>query len=92
MRSRYTAFARGDVDHLLRTWHATTRPPVLELDADLRWTGLEVLATSGGGLLEARGTVQFVARAVRRGRPEELHEHSLFLREQGQWRYVAAVP
>ncbi|WP_275423743.1 YchJ family protein, partial [Virgisporangium ochraceum] len=26
MRSRYSAFALGDADYLLRTWHPTTRP------------------------------------------------------------------
>ena len=34
MRSRFTAFALGDADYLLRTWHPDTRPESLELDPD----------------------------------------------------------
>ncbi|MCU1691363.1 MAG: hypothetical protein JWM64_454 [Frankiales bacterium] len=90
MRSRYTAYARGDVAHLLRTWHPSTRPEPLVLDPEVRWTGLEVLATSGGGLLEVRGRVAFRARAVRRGRVEVLEEDSLFVREGGAWLYLSA--
>jgi SEC-C motif-containing protein len=33
MRSRYSAFERGDVPYLLATWHASTRPTTLELEA-----------------------------------------------------------
>lgn len=88
MRSRYTAYARGDVDHLLRTWHPSTRPGQLVLEPDVRWTGLEVLAASGGGPLEARGRVAFRARYVAGGRPQVLEEDSAFVREGGAWLYL----
>ena len=55
MRSRYSAFAVGDPAYLLATWHPSTRPPSLELDPTVRWTGLDVLATTDGGLLAAEG-------------------------------------
>src|SRR3954454_12676561 len=58
MRSRYSAFVVGDADHLLATWHPSTRPRRLRLDPAVRWTGLEVLATAGGGPLTAEGTVE----------------------------------
>jgi SEC-C motif-containing protein len=32
MRSRYTAFARGDAAYLRVTWHPSTRPAELALD------------------------------------------------------------
>ena len=32
MRSRYAAYASGDRDWLLATWHPSTRPAQLELD------------------------------------------------------------
>ena len=51
MRSRYSAFVVGDADHLLATWHPATRPPSLELHPEVRWTGLDVLGGTGGGLL-----------------------------------------
>ncbi len=86
MRSRYTAHARGDADHLLATWHPSTRPPALDLDPGVRWAGLEVLAASGP--LESRGRVSFRARYVQDGRPHLLEEDSVFVREGGVWLYL----
>jgi SEC-C motif domain protein len=84
MRSRYSAFAVGDADYLLATWHPRTRPPTLRLDDDARWLGLEVLATTGGGLLERHGTVEFRARAS----GGVLEERSRFERIENRWYYV----
>lgn len=90
MRSRYTAFVVGDTAHLLASWHASTRPRALTLEPDLRWTGLTVVATSGGfGGSEA--TVEFEARYDDAGRPGALHENSRFVREGGRWYYVAPI-
>ena len=91
MRSRYTAYVRGDRDHLLRTWHSSTRPDPLVLAPDLRWTGLEVLSASGGGLLDVEGRVAFRAVATTGGRREVLEEDSRFVREGGRWTYLDAV-
>ena len=91
MRSRYSAFALGDAEYLLTTWHTGTRPDTLELDDDVRWTGLDVLATTGGSLLAADGTVEFRASYVRQGRAGAQHENSRFVREDGQWRYLDGV-
>ena len=92
MRSRYSAYARSDADHLLASWHSATRPTRLVLDPDLRWTRLEVVEASGGGLLDTAGTVRFRASHVRRGVPGVLEEHSRFVREDGRWVYVGPVP
>ena len=92
MRSRYSAFAVGDPAYLLRTWHSTTRPRRITLDAGEEWTRLVVLATTGGGLSDAEGTVEFRALSTPRGRSESLHERSQFLREDGRWAYVTALP
>ena len=87
MRSRYSAFVVGDGGYLLETWHASTRPPTLDLDDRVRWTGLEVLATTGGSLLAAEGTVEFRAHYVVGGRAGTQHENSRFVRESGRWYY-----
>ena len=91
MRSRYTAYARQDEAYLRRTWHSSTRPAAMPFDPSLRWTRLEVVATSGGGLLDLTGTVHFRATHVRRGAVGVLEEHSSFGREDGRWVYVAPV-
>ena len=91
MRSRYSAFVVGDADYLLATWHPSTRPRALDLDRDVRWTGLDVLATTGGGLLGAEGTVEFRAHYLRHGAAGSQHENSRFVREDGLWRYLDGV-
>ncbi|MGH6639101.1 MAG: YchJ family protein [Polaromonas sp.] len=86
MRSRYSAFVLGRGAYLLATWHASTRPPQLELDGAAKWLGLEVRSHQ---LLDAdHAEVEFVARCREAGRAQRLHERSRFVREQGRWWYV----
>ncbi len=89
MRSRFSAFAVGDTAYLLKTWHPDTRPGDLELDPVQRWTYLEILGKTGGGLLQNEGTVEFRAHYRHAGLADSLHEDSRFVREDGQWVYVA---
>lgn len=88
MRSRYTAFAVGDVDYLLATWHSDTRPEALHLDPDRRWLHLSVEATRLGGLFDEVGTVDFTAVYRDQSGRGELREHSRFVREHGRWSYL----
>ncbi|MDT8915061.1 YchJ family protein [Amycolatopsis sp. PS_44_ISF1] len=90
MRSRYCAFAVGDSAYLLRTWHPSTRPSRLRLDGRQKWTGLEIIGRTGGGLLQNEGTVEFRAHYRLRGQSEAQHENSRFLREAGSWFYLDA--
>jgi SEC-C motif domain protein len=88
MRSRYSAFAVRNAGYLLRTWSAGTRPPSLSLDPAVRWTGLEVLNTTGGTVFHAEGTVEFRARYRLGAETGEQRENSGFVREGGLWVYV----
>lgn len=88
MRSRYSAFVLGEVGYLLRTWHPDTRPPSLTLDPARRWTGLEIVATTGGGPLHATGTVEFRAHYRAGGVRARQHERSRFRRDAGRWAYL----
>lgn len=87
MRSRFTAFAVGDVDWLLRSWHSSTRPRSLELDPGIRWLRLDVLGTTGGGPFDREGTVAFASHWVAEGRRGSMRELSRFRRDSG-WQYV----
>ena len=96
MRSRYAAFARGDVAYLVRTLHPSQRR--LDTAASLnttiastRWTGLRVLDTRRGGTKDDAGEVEFVAFYDGAGGRGELHERSRFVREAGAWLYVDAT-
>ncbi|UQA97220.1 YchJ family protein [Streptomyces halobius] len=92
MRSRYSAFAVGDAAYLLRTWHPTTRPDALEFERGQRWTGLEILGTTGGSAFHTEGTVEFRAHYTLRGHTDSRYENSRFVREVGQWMYLDALP
>ena len=89
MRSRYAAYAVGDLDHVFRTWHPRTRPDDLAPTPGLAWTGLEIVDTVDGGPDDATGIVEFRASYALGGRAEVLHERSTFERRAGRWVYVS---
>lgn len=88
MRARYTAFAVGDEEFLLRTVPPSNRAPGGLIDPAVTWTGLTISGSAGGGLLADRGTVAFVARYVRDGERGMLKENSRFARIGGRWHYL----
>lgn len=90
MRSRFSAFAVGDADYLLATWHPSTRPTTLELDADVRWYRLDIVRTERGGPLDRDGVVEFTAHYRSPDGGGSQHEVSTFVREADRWLYVSA--
>lgn len=88
MRSRYSAFALSNEKYLLRSWHPSTRPSALQLDAGTRWLRLEILAATDGGAFGTGATVTFRAYYSEDGRPGELREKSRFVRYEGAWVYL----
>ncbi len=88
MRARYSAHVRGDGGFLLASWHPDTRPPEALVDLGMTWLGLEVMATEGGGALDAEGLVEFRARYRTTVGPGVLHERSRFVRLAGRWVYL----
>jgi SEC-C motif-containing protein len=86
MRSRYSAFVRGDVPYLLATWHSSQRPAELTLEAGAKWLGLEIKQHHVTGADSAE--VDFVTRFRLGGKAVRQHERSRFVREDGRWFYV----
>ncbi|THJ35184.1 hypothetical protein E8K88_04075 [Lampropedia aestuarii] len=86
MRSRYTAYSLLLRDYVLATWHASTRPSTLELDANTRWLGLEVRDHTV--VDDTHSEVEFVARYREQGRGQRMQERSRFVKEEGRWWYV----
>ncbi len=87
MRSRYSAYAVGDLDYVWRTWHPRTRPEVLT-SSDEVWTGLEILDTVAGQHGDEQGQVEFRAHYHRNRRSGTLHERSHFAVRARRWFYV----
>ncbi len=88
MRSRYSAYARGDADHLFRTWHPRTRPPDVTVDDDVVWKGLDVTDVVAGGIDDDTGEVEFTARYD----DGMMRERSRFERRAGRWVYLDGTP
>ncbi|HWS52341.1 MAG TPA: YchJ family metal-binding protein [Microbacterium sp.] len=88
MRSRYTAFALGRADHLLASWHPSTRPRSMELEDDVEWRRLVIVDTERGGPFDRDGVVEFEAHWRTAGARGILHERSRFVREDRRWLYV----
>ena len=88
MRSRFSAFAVGDANYLLSTWHPSTRPDDLELDEGLRWYRLDIIDRVAGGPLDTEGIVEFEAfyKGTERG---SQRERSRFVREGKRWFYLS---
>lgn len=91
MRSRYAAFVVHDAAYLLRSWHPSTRPSGISFEPAQRWTGLQILHTTGGTAFHAEGTVEFEAHFTVGGHGHSQHEVSRFVREDGHWVYLNAV-
>jgi SEC-C motif domain protein len=94
MRARYSAHAVHDEPYLLDTWDPATRPDHVDFDASVRWTRLEVLATTGGNLLDTQGTVEFLAHYTDGdgvGQSRTHHELSRFVRNDQRWAYLGLV-
>lgn len=91
MASRFSAFALLDEQYVLATWHHSTRPSALPLEAGLDWVRLEVVDVVGGGPFESSGIVEFRAHYRSASGRGSIHERSRFLREDGRWFYVDAV-
>ncbi|MFE0750937.1 YchJ family protein [Gordonia sp. NPDC058843] len=91
MRSRFTAFALGDRNHLLVSWHPDTRPATLDLDESMRWYRLDIDSTQAGSPFDADGEVTFTAYYRRGAERGFLHERSRFTRSDGRWVYVDGV-
>jgi SEC-C motif-containing protein len=91
MRSRYTAFFRGNSDYLLETWHSSTCPEQLRLEPGVTWFGLQILDCQAGEAEDPEGWVEFVAKFNGRDRLQCLHERSRFAKQEDRWFYVDGV-
>jgi len=96
MRSRYVAFTRADVNYLMLSHHSKTRPikerkNIERWAKSVTWMGLSILQTQDGKATDELGYVEFKALYLEAGQPQQIHEKSLFRRENQYWVYVSGV-
>ena len=89
MRSRYSAFATGNIDYLIATHHpskhkADDRQTLGDTIAESEWLSLRVLNAGAN-------TVEFVAFHRTNKQIGQLHEKSDFVFQNGRWYYLSGV-
>ena len=90
------AFTTADVDYLMQSHHSDTRPlkerkKIKKWAESVQWMGLVILNTQGGEITDDTGYVEFRALYLEAGKMQEIHEKSLFKRENQKWVYVSGV-
>ena len=85
MRSRFSGFVLGLTEYLNKSWHSSTRPDGLSLEADDQWLKLEIIKSTDS-------QVHFKAFFKDTDSPQGfsvLEELSDFIKEDGHWFYVS---
>ena len=94
MRSRYVAFTMANIEYLIESHHTSTRQ-IKEIRAIKKWTksiewmGLIIVKCEAGDLNDEMGYVEFRAFYREAGQMEQIHERSLFNRENNKWVYLS---
>jgi SEC-C motif-containing protein len=96
MRSRYVAFTTANVNYLMRSHHSETRPvkekqQIKKWAQSVQWMGLTILNAQQGEAADDIGYVEFRALYMEDGQMQQIHEKSLFKRENQRWVYVSGV-
>jgi SEC-C motif-containing protein len=96
MRSRYSAYVRGDADYLQRTSAGEAllrfdRADIVQSFRTTEWLGLEIVKVEAGQVMDSTGHVTFTARFRQGGRLHALSERSEFRRVGGAWRYCSGA-
>lgn len=94
MRSRYTAFVKGEIRYLKKT---STGKALLEFNEDeatqwsckSEWLGLRILTTKMGKNDDSKGVIEFIATYRYKNQTYEHHEKSLFEKDSdGFWFFI----
>lgn len=95
LRSRYTAFALGEIDYVLATHHTRTRHEVKREEIEdwsrnSEWLGLKIVQTEAGQASDTQGTILFCAQYKQGDESHDHWEQSYFEKEGGEWRFLDA--
>mgnify|MGYP002018700702 CR=1 FL=1 len=93
MRSRYSAYVKGELEHLKKSLCAAEQgefdyDAARQMSENIDWNRLEIVATEAGGPDDETGIVEFAAYYKVDGAPQIHRERSSFRREDGNWVYV----
>lgn len=91
MKSRYSAYAKGEIDYIIRTNHPkntrrSTRKELIDFSKTTSFLGLTIVAFEPG---EPFATVTFHAQLEQQGQDVSFTEKSLFEKVDGRWLYLS---
>ncbi len=93
MRSRYTAFATGNVDYIIETHDPERRGDIDEGSTadwakNSEWLGFELVSSEAGGESDNAGVIEFVARYKVKGVTINHRERAVFRKAGDRWVFV----
>lgn len=96
MRSRYSAFAKGEIDYIKNTLDAKgkktfDRKAITDWSKNATWQKLEIHETEKGQPGDTDGIVEFTAHFEMEGKPVAHRERSLFKVIDGEWKFIDTV-
>jgi SEC-C motif-containing protein len=92
MRSRYSAYVKGEVDYILKTTSPKQREGLDEKatrawSENAKWHGLEILKCEKGKKDDTTGVVEFAANYTEGDNFKRHHERGTFKKVRGKWYY-----
>ncbi len=93
MRSRYTAYVKGEIDYIVNTCvrdddHNIDVEQTKRWSQKSRWQGLSILAIEKGAPSDSEGTIEFIASYSMDGLSDKHHERAKFKKTDGKWLYL----
>lgn len=93
LRSRYSAYVKGEIPYLLATTHPDhladqDEEGIRDWSQNSQWHGLQILGATAGGPEDDEGQVEFIADFTHDGERSQHHELATFGRVDGDWKLV----
>jgi SEC-C motif-containing protein len=90
MRSRYSAYAKAEIEYLRESLHPEQRGDYDPKSArqwaeSAEWQKFEIVGTEAGGPEDEEGTIEFIAAFTEDGVKREHHERAKFKKVEGRW-------
>ncbi|SMC54341.1 SEC-C motif-containing protein [Desulfocicer vacuolatum DSM 3385] len=97
MRSRYSAYVKGDIAYLKESTHPDDRgdfdsQATQDWSENSQWQKLEIITTDKGGPDDTEGFVEFIAFFAREGIDQKHHELASFKKSDNQWYFSDGNP
>ncbi len=91
MRSRYSAYALGEIDYIQKTMSGIDFNPIEAKAWAIKAYWQKLIVVNAIEENQTMASVEFMAFYMLNGKQEIIHEKSDFHRSNGQWLYISGV-